>query len=81
VTVAPRGKEAEERAVWADLDEANRLLRSFDTGRLMRSDKEKLRTIYSMIAQAEEHLGRHDVAPAAGLARKARLLAEEVASP
>jgi len=81
VTVAPRGVEAEERDVRADLAEAQRLLRGFDSLDLIRSDKEKLRTVYSLIAQAEDALERRDVAPAAGLARKARLLAEELRSP
>jgi hypothetical protein len=81
VTVAPRGVEAEERDVRADLAEAQRLLRGFDSLDLIRSDKEKLRTVYSLIAQAEDALERRDVAPAAGLARKARLLAEELGSP
>jgi hypothetical protein len=81
VTVAPRGVEAEEQAVRADLREAERLLRSFDSLDLIRSDKEKLRTVYSLIRQAEDALDRRDVTPAAGLARKARLLAEELASP
>jgi hypothetical protein len=56
-------------------------LRGFDSLDLIRSDKEKLRTVYSLIAQAEDALERRDVAPAAGLARKARLLAEELGSP
>lgn len=81
VTVAPRGLEAEESAVRAELAEAQRLLRGFDSLDLIRSDKEKLRTVYSMIAQAEDALERRDVTPAAGLARKARLLAEELGSP
>jgi hypothetical protein len=81
VTVAPRGVEAEESAVRADLAEAQRLLRGFDSLDLIRSDKEKLRTVYSLIAQAEDALERRDVTPAAGLARKARLLAQELGSP
>ncbi|MEZ4652909.1 MAG: hypothetical protein R3E12_04690 [Candidatus Eisenbacteria bacterium] len=64
----------------ADLEEAQRLLRRFDSSDLIRADKENLRAIYSLIAQARA-LARRDVAPAAGLARKARLLAEELTSP
>ncbi len=81
VTVAPRGVEAEDCAVRVDLAEAQRLLRGFDSLDLIRSDKEKLRTVYSLIAQAEDALERRDVTPAAGLARKARLLAQELGSP
>ena len=63
-----------------DLAEAAQLLSNYDSSGLIRSDKQKLRTVYGFIVQAEDALRLKDYPSAAGLARKARLLAVELTS-
>jgi hypothetical protein len=61
-----------------DLDEAERLVRTLASGELSADRRERVATVDSMITSARAALDT-DLEAAAALARKARLLAEEIA--
>ena len=82
ITVSPPKVELEqlETDVLADIAEATRLVQGLKSGDLPDGGQDDLATIHSMILQAREALSKQDVQAAAGLARKARLLAVELTS-
>jgi len=82
ITVSPPKVELEqlETDVLADIAEASRLVQGIEPSALPEAGQDQLGTIHSMISQAREALGKQDVQAAAGLARKARLLAVELTS-
>jgi hypothetical protein len=82
ITVSPPKVELEqlETDVLSDIGEASRLVQGIDPGGLPEAGQDQLGTIHSMISQAREALAKQDVQAAAGLARKARLLAVELTS-
>ena len=82
VTVSPPRKELEEieTEALASLKEAKKLINTVDRDKLDSAGQEKLRIVHGFVTQAEEALARQDLQAAAGLARKARLLAVELTS-
>ena len=82
ITVSPPRKALEEieTETLASLKEAKRLISSVDTTNLGPEGQDKLRIVRGFVTQAEDALVRQDVQAAAGLARKARLLAVELTS-
>lgn len=82
VTVSPPKKALEETEteILASLKEAKKLISSVDPTKLDSKREDKLRIVRGFVTQAEEALSRQDIQAAAGLARKARLLAVELTS-
>lgn len=61
-----------------ELGEAKKLIARIDPGRLLKADKDKLRTVRGLVEQAERALDEEDIQAAEGLARKAKILALEL---
>ena len=61
-----------------DLDETERLIGGLDRARLTAEELEKLQTVESLVAAAKAAEEKGDIPGRANLARKARLLAEEL---
>ena len=82
VTVSPPRKALEEleTETLAALEEARRLIHTVNSDTLDSEGQDRLRIVRGFITQAEEALTRQDLQAAAGLARKARLLALELTS-
>ncbi|MEZ4647425.1 MAG: hypothetical protein R3E97_01340 [Candidatus Eisenbacteria bacterium] len=82
VTVSPTRPKLEEfeTETIASLNEAKRLIAAVDPSRLDAAGQDKLRIVRGFITQAEDAMAKQDLDAASGLARKARLLAIELAS-
>jgi hypothetical protein len=81
ITIVTHGGTETRDAVKRELEEAVRLVRESESEGLAKPEREKVRDLYDLIEQAEHALQRGDVSSAAGLARKARLLAAELTAP
>lgn len=81
ITIITRGGADTRESVGRELEEATRLVRVADSGELTETKRERVRNLYDLIDQAERALERGDVSSAAGLARKARVLATELTAP
>lgn len=82
VTVTQPRKKLEEfeTETIASLNEAKRLVAAVDPSKLDAAGQDKLRIVRGFITQAEDAMSKQDLDAASGLARKARLLAVELAS-
>lgn len=80
VTISlPKGETAmRESRARDELGEAKKLIARIDPGRLLKADKDKLRTVRGLVEQAERALDEEDIQAAEGLARKAKILALEL---
>lgn len=65
-------------SAFQDIDAAEEQLKVLAARRLTLAESEKQQTVRSLLAQSKEALGSNDVEAAANLARKARLLANEL---
>lgn len=81
ITIVTRGGADSRATVDEELREAARMLSLAESGALTEPERETVMNLYDLIAQAEHALERGDVSSAAGLARKARLLATELTAP